>query len=64
MKICKICGKKIVLGVNGCTLMDDCFDCHGGYPKYPKPTTKTMDDGAADYWEGQILARQELYDYD
>lgn len=64
MKICKICGKKIVLGVNGCTLMDDCFDCHGGYPKYPEPKTINPLEGAADYWEEQILARQELYDND
>ena len=62
MKICKVCGKKITLGVNGCTLMDDCFDCHGGYPKYPAPVTKMPDDREADYWEGQILARQEYYD--
>lgn len=62
MKICKVCGKKITLGVNGCTLMDDCFDCHGGFPKYPAPTAKMPDDREADYWEGQILARQEYFD--
>lgn len=42
MKVCKVCGKKITLGVNGCTMMDDCFDCHGGYPKYAKPTTENL----------------------
>ena len=33
MKKCVKCGKEIVYGVNGCMLMDDCFDC-GGRPKY------------------------------
>ena len=35
-KCCK-CGCEIVYGVNGCMIMDDCFTCHGGYPKYPEP---------------------------
>lgn len=62
MKICKVCGKKITLGVTGCTMLSECFDCHGGFPKYPAPTVKRDDGGAADYYEGVILARQE-YDY-
>lgn len=33
-KICKKCKKDIIYGVNGCMLMDECFDCHGGLPKY------------------------------
>lgn len=37
MKKCIKCGCEIVNGVNGCMLMNDCFGCHGGYPKYPKP---------------------------
>ena len=38
MKKCAKCGCEIVNGVNGCQLMDICFNCHGGYPKYPSPT--------------------------
>ena len=41
MKKCIKCGKEIIYGVNGCMLMDDCIDCHGGYPKYPAPRTAT-----------------------
>lgn len=37
MKTCVICGKEIVNGINGCQLMKECFDCHGGFPKYPAP---------------------------
>ena len=33
------CGKEIVDGVNGCQLLDECFICHGGYPKYAKSCT-------------------------
>ena len=63
MKRCIKCGKKIVYGVNGCSMLNDCFDCRGGYPDYSrnKSNFKKMDDGAADYWEGRILARQETY---
>lgn len=39
MKTCVICGKEIINGINGCQIMKECFDCHGGYPKYP-PATK------------------------
>lgn len=38
MKKCIKCGREIINGVNGCMLLNDCFDCHGGYPKYPTPT--------------------------
>ena len=37
MKTCVICGMEIINGVNGCMIMNECFDCHGGYPKYPAP---------------------------
>lgn len=37
MKTCVICGKEIINGINGCQIMKECFDCHGGYPKYPAP---------------------------
>ena len=38
MKRCIVCGKEIINGINGCVIMNECFDCHGGYPKYPAPT--------------------------
>lgn len=37
MKKCVKCGNEIVNGVNGCMIMNECFDCHGGFPKYPAP---------------------------
>lgn len=37
MKKCSVCGCEIINGVNGCTMMSDCFSCHVGYPKYPAP---------------------------
>lgn len=39
-KTCIRCGVKIINGINGCQLMKECFDCHGGFPKYPAPTVK------------------------
>lgn len=39
-KICKKCGKDITYGINGCMLMDVCFECYGGFPKYA-PAHKT-----------------------
>ena len=63
MKRCIKCGKKIVYGVNGCSMLNDCFECRGGHPDYSrnKSNFKLSDNGAADYWEGRILARQETY---
>ena len=31
---CSKCGKEIIYGINGCQMMKECFDCHGGYPDY------------------------------
>ena len=50
-KRCVKCGVIIINGVNGCTLMDDCFTCHGGYPKYPAPIVK-----AHEYSDDEINA--------
>lgn len=36
VKKCIKCGKEIVNGVNGCMLLNKCFDCHGGYPDYSR----------------------------
>ena len=44
MKICPICGKEIINGINGCQLMNECFDCHGGYPKYAPATNRNVID--------------------
>lgn len=62
MKQCCKCGCKIENGVNGCMLMNECFDCHGGYPKYPKPTPKpfgwNFTDSEIDYLEGRCLSSE------
>lgn len=61
MKNCIKCGKKIVYGVNGCAMFDDCFDCRGGYPDYSRnKSLMTYNYGDA---EERILARQET-EYD
>lgn len=36
MKRCITCGKEIINGINGCQMMNECFDCHGGYPDYSR----------------------------
>lgn len=62
MKICRICGKEIIDGVNGCTFAGDvCFDCKPvrfdlAPPRKAEPTIEECD-----YWENRILARQEQY---
>lgn len=58
MKKCIICGKEIINGVNGCMLLDDCFDCHGGYPKYAPATareTVDYDDDRLNYLEAMCV---------
>ena len=37
MKRCIVCGTEITNGINGCQLLKECFDCHGGFPKYSAP---------------------------
>jgi len=39
MKRCIKCGSEIINGINGCEILNECFTCHGGYPKYA-PTSK------------------------
>ncbi len=36
MKKCIKCGKEIINGINGCQMMKECFDCHGGCPDYSR----------------------------
>lgn len=61
-KYCSQCGKPIYLGQNGCDWYSTCYTCKP--IRYPKPSeVKPLNSmEAADYWEGQILARQERYD--
>lgn len=59
MKKCTICGKEIVYGINGCTWYDTCFTCKP--ISYPAPTAAEPSDEEANYWEEQILAKQERY---
>jgi hypothetical protein len=47
MKKCSMCSKEIINGVNGCMLMDICFTCNKGYPRYyaqPKQLRQNEDD--------------------
>jgi len=45
--------------------MDECFDCHGGYPDYSRNKSNYRYDSGEEslYWEGRILARQEEFDF-
>ena len=62
MKKCRKCGCEIVNGVNGCTMAGDiCFSCKPWNMSRIVPASVPYDDGAADYWEEQILTRQEDY---
>lgn len=40
MKKCIKCGSEIINGINGCAALNECFACHGGYPKYAQAITK------------------------
>lgn len=40
MKKCIKCGSEITNGINGCEALNECFVCHGGYPKYAPAVTK------------------------
>ena len=46
MKRCVKCGAEIVNGENGCMLIDECFTCHGGYPKYAPATGRNWNYGS------------------
>ena len=63
MKKCIKCGCDIEYGINGCMIMPDCFDCHGGYPKYPAPSTRRFGDGfswdESDFLESRCLRSDE-----
>ena len=62
VKVCRFCGCKIVDGENGCTMAGDvCFTCRPWNMKTIPAARAGYDDAAADYWEGQILARQDQY---
>ena len=61
LKRCAICGCEIENGVNGCNWYDTCFKCKPIH-YYQKPITVLPDNmEEADYWENQILERQERY---
>ena len=64
MKTCKKCGCEIVLGVNGCTLMEECYKCHGGFPVYPVPIVKEYPDSMdyMEYWESKCLDNGDTSD--
>lgn len=64
MKRCNKCGCEIVNGVNGCGLMQDCFSCHGGPPKYGPAIVKQYPDSYdyLDYMEGRCLDMGEMPD--
>ena len=42
--------------MNGCQLIDECFICHGGYPKYPAATKReTVDWNELDALEDRCV---------
>ena len=57
MKKCIKCGCEIINGINGCQLMKECFNCHGGYPKYlaPRQINETVDWNELDALEDRCL---------
>lgn len=69
MKRCRYCNCEIINGENGCMLAGDvCFSCKPWHVLPVPSWQKTVLDGgcggsydAADYWEGQILDRQDRY---
>lgn len=62
MKKCRYCGREIINGENGCMLAGDvCFSCKPWNMKTVPAARAGYDDAAADYWEGQILSRQDQY---
>ena len=61
MKKCIKCGCEIEYGVNGCMLMNECFECHGGYPNYIKSTKNifSISWDELDYIEGKCLGSED-----
>ena len=60
MKKCIKCGKEIMNGVNGCAMLNECFHCHGGYPKYvPASRRRQITDEEMDALENRCLRRDD-----
>lgn len=63
MKTCLTCGKEIIYGINGCQMMNICFDCNGGYPDYSRNKSNFRwnlpDYDALDYTEGRCIKDNE-----
>lgn len=63
MKICSKCGKEIIYGINGCQMMNECFECHGGFPQYAKATgryVKVISEDELDAMEDRCLRDEEV----
>lgn len=64
-KICRKCGAIIRNGENGAQLLEVCFTCNGGAPRYPKPSSHARTIYSAE--ESDILEARATsinYDYD
>ena len=62
-KRCRICGTEIINGGNGCAMLEICFDCNGGTPKYnykPRPLPTTFEELEAS--EARALSINSIYD--
>ncbi len=64
-KICRKCGAIIRNGENGAQLLEVCFTCNGGAPRYPKPSSHARTIYSAE--ESDILEARATsinFDYD
>lgn len=61
MKKCIKCGSEITNGINGCAALNECFACHGGYPKYaPASKRETYSWDELDALEDRCINDEEM----
>ena len=61
MKKCIRCGIEIINGINGCEILNECFTCHGGYPKYtPASKRETYSWDELDALEDRCINDEEM----
>lgn len=64
-KICRKCGAIITNGINGAQMLEVCFTCNGGAPRYPKPSSAARTTYDADEANAaEARARSINFDYD
>lgn len=64
-KICRKCGAIITNGINGAQMLEVCFYCNGGAPRYPKPHSQPRTIyGAEEEDAAEARARSINFEYD